>query len=339
MICVFLDTNILHSKSVDFTKARFAEKLEELIDEIEVNDLYQYVKLIIPQLVISELRKQQIDDCAETVKNSRYTKVTEQVIELPQDYERICDEVFNGTLDSFCKGVMKVEIAPYPPNEVLQNLIQRAIKKDPPFEAKEKESDKGFKDALIWESLKEYKKKNVKDTIVLYSKDKRIVDIFLQKEYKEIFGEDIHMIFRDNPNTHEKLLDKLRDLSGIEEARESFSQQLKNQVVDLIKDISWVYLVEPDKIYEFDNEQVTITDCHVKEVLITNEVEDDDVISFDLTLDVSYSANWVNGGFGNIDLECSATVNYSISADKFYFKGAEGPDGTFYEFNGIGEEL
>ena len=46
--------------------------------------------------------------------------------------------------------------------------------------AKEKESDKGFKDALIWESLKEYKKKNVKDTIVLYSKDKRIVDIFLQ---------------------------------------------------------------------------------------------------------------------------------------------------------------
>ena len=67
-------------------------------------------------------------------------------------------------------------------------MIQRAIKKDPPFEAKEKESDKGFKDALIWESLKEYKKKNVKDTIVLYSKDKRIVDIFLQKEYKEIFA-------------------------------------------------------------------------------------------------------------------------------------------------------
>ena len=35
MICVFLDTNILHSKSTDFTKARFAEKLEELINDTQ----------------------------------------------------------------------------------------------------------------------------------------------------------------------------------------------------------------------------------------------------------------------------------------------------------------
>jgi hypothetical protein len=32
---VFLDANVLHTKSADFTKARFAENLEELIGEIE----------------------------------------------------------------------------------------------------------------------------------------------------------------------------------------------------------------------------------------------------------------------------------------------------------------
>ena len=127
MICVFLDSNILHSKSSDFTKARFVDKLEELIGEIEVNDLYTYVKFVIPQVVISELRKQQIDDCSDAIKVLKRTKVTNQVIELPDDYEKTCNTVFDGTLEKLHGGIVKVDIAPYPPNESLACLIQRAI--------------------------------------------------------------------------------------------------------------------------------------------------------------------------------------------------------------------
>lgn len=181
MICVFLDSNILHSKSTDFTKARFAEKLEELIGEIEVNDLYTYVKLVIPQVVISELRRQQIDDCTETVRTLRKTKVTDQVIELPLDYEKTCDAVFDGTLDDLQDGTVNVDIAPYPPNDALQGLIQRAISKQPPFEGKEKESDKGFKDALIWESLLDYKRNNATEELAFYdalTKPENIKDFY-----------------------------------------------------------------------------------------------------------------------------------------------------------------
>lgn len=339
MICVFLDTNILHSKSTDFTKARFAEKLEELIGEIEVNDLYTYVKIVIPQLVISELRKQQIDDCSDIVKDLRKTKVTFQAIELPQNYEETCDKLFNDTLDGLHNGTVKVGVAPYPPDEALQGIIRRAISKNPPFEAKEKESDKGFKDALIWESLLEHKKQHPKDVLVLYSKDKRITDSFLVKEYKGIFNEEIHMVFREDPNSHKKLLDKLRELSDVEEVRTTFSQQLKDRLVELIKNISWAYLVEPDKSYELEDEAITVNDCSVIEISITDEVEDEDVTTFYLTLKISYDYRDIYGGSGTMEADCNAIANYRLSADRFYFQGVEGPDGILNEFDGLGEEL
>lgn len=339
MICVFLDTNILHSKSTDFTKARFAEKLKELIGEIEVNDLYTYVKLVIPQVVISELRRQQIDDCSETVRTLRKTRVTDQLIELPVDYEKTCDTVFDGTLDDLQEGTVKVDIAPYPPNEALQGLIQRVISKLPPFEGKDKESDKGFKDALIWESLLDYKRRNTKDILVLYSKDKRITDSLLEKEYSEIFNDEIHMVFRDDSNSHKKLLDKLRKLSDIEEELATFSQELRDRLVDLIENISWVYLAEPDKVYETDDDEITVTDCYVTGITITDEVEDNDITTFYLTLKVFYDYRDVYGGSGTMEADCNAIANYSLSADKFYFQGAEGPDGILYEFDGLGEEV
>ena len=340
MICVFLDSNILHSKSTDFTKARFAEKLEELIGEIEVNDLYTYVKLVIPQVVISELRRQQIDDCSDAVRTLRKTTVTEQIIELPQDYEKICDSVFDGTLDALHDGTVVVDIAPYPPNEALQGLIQRAINKNPPFEGKEKESDKGFKDALIWESLLDHKRHNAKDVFVLYSRDNRITDAFLAKEFLKLFGEEIHMVYRSDPNSHRQLLDKLRELSDVEEERATFSQQLKDRLIAAVKVLPTEYFAEPNKTYRVDGEQLTFDDCSINGVVITDEIEDhDDIITFYVTLKITYDFRDIYGGFGSMDFDCKAIVNYSLSTDKFYYQGNEDPEGVFWEFAGLVEEL
>lgn len=340
MICVFLDSNILHSKSSDFTKARFADKLEELIGEIEVNDLYTYVKFVIPQVVINELRKQQVDDCSEAIKVLKRTKVTNQVIELPDDYEKTCNTVFDGTLEKLHCGIVKVDIAPYPPNESLTCLIQRAINKQPPFEGREKQSDKGFKDALVWETLLKYKSDNKKDTIVLYSKDARVVDKFLEKEFDSIFSEKIHMVQRTDENSHHQLMNKLRELSNVEEERATFSQQIKDRLIEAVQSVSWVYLVEPDKVYEFDDERITINDCCINGIAITDEIEDENgITTFYLTLKISYDFRDVYGGFGNMDSDCNAIVNYSIADDKFYFQGADGPDGILYEFDGLGAEL
>lgn len=339
MICVFLDSNILHSKSTDFTKARFAEKLEELIGEIEVNDLYTYVKLVIPQLVISELRRQQIDDCSEVVRTLRKIKVTNQVIELPQDYEKICDLIFDETLDRLHDGTVKVDVAPYPPNEVLQGLIQRAISKDPPFEGKEKESDKGFKDALIWESLLDYKRLNPKNILVLYSRDTRITDTFLAKEYTSLFNETIHMIYRSDSNSHRQLLDKLRELSDIEEDRATFAQQLRDRLISIIQELPPEYIFEASKTYELDGDHITIDSCYINGISILDEVDDEGIITFYLSLNIAYSFRDAYGGFGNIDHDSNATINYILSEDLFYLQGIEDLDGSFGEFPEPGLEL
>ena len=59
MISIFLDTNILFSRSKDFTSVGFLQNLEEIVGAIEVNDLYNDVQIIIPRIVIDELKMQQ----------------------------------------------------------------------------------------------------------------------------------------------------------------------------------------------------------------------------------------------------------------------------------------
>ena len=42
MICVFLDTNILHSKSTDFTKARLADLRDTLLPKLISGEIDVY---------------------------------------------------------------------------------------------------------------------------------------------------------------------------------------------------------------------------------------------------------------------------------------------------------
>lgn len=108
----------------------------------------------------------------------------------------------------------------------------------------------------------------------------------------------------------------------------------------LIQDLPSVYFAEPDKAYEVAGEKIRVDDCHINGITITDEIEDhEDIITFYLTLNISYDFRDIYGGFGNMDLDCKAIVNYSLSADKFYYHGNEDPEGVFWEFEGLGEEI
>lgn len=341
MICIFLDSNMLYSRSLNFTTARFVEKLDELIGEIEVNDLYGYVKIVIPQITVSELRKQQIDDFSTVTKDLKKTRLTEQVIEIPENYEDICDEIFSRAIEQLRSGTVSVEIAPYPPDAALQGLIQRAIRKEPPFEGKEKQTDKGFKDALIWESLLEYKRQNRDSDILLYSKDNRMMDAFLEREYQQVFGEKIQMVYRTNMNSHQELLERLRTLTGSKDKEQavSFLQQLKNQLIQLLQDTSAEYLIDYPKSFECGGETLLIDGCTIREITITDESEEQDIITFILSLSMGYTYTTRDGGMGILDVESAAAANYCISEEKFYLQAIEDIEGIYIEYDGPGLEL
>lgn len=55
MIDVFIDTNILHSRNEQLDKVLFVEKLKEIIEEIEINDIYTEIKILLPRMVLNEL--------------------------------------------------------------------------------------------------------------------------------------------------------------------------------------------------------------------------------------------------------------------------------------------
>ena len=52
MISIVLDTNILFSNGTDFTKAQFYDKVDEVIGELESNDLYDEIQILIPQICL-----------------------------------------------------------------------------------------------------------------------------------------------------------------------------------------------------------------------------------------------------------------------------------------------
>ena len=104
------------------------------------------------------------------------------------DYSKYYKEIFR---DFILSQNSIVEIMPI--SCKLDSIIERAINKRQPFEGKEKQSDKGFKDAVIWESLLQYKRNNPGNKLVYYSCDKRFSDE-LKIEYKKIFNEEIEII-------------------------------------------------------------------------------------------------------------------------------------------------
>ena len=61
MIDVFIDTNILNSRNEQLDKALFVEKLKEIIGEIEINDIYTEIKILLPRMVLNELYQQQLE--------------------------------------------------------------------------------------------------------------------------------------------------------------------------------------------------------------------------------------------------------------------------------------
>ncbi|MDD3140419.1 MAG: PIN domain-containing protein [Lachnospiraceae bacterium] len=197
MISIFLDTNILFSRTKDFTKAQYVEKLDELISEIEVNDIYDNVKLIIPRITLHELFEQQKEKFDEFMLNCKGYKLPNIEIKNDLDYRVYLSDLFEKAEIVLGKSTVKIEIAPFPKDTKLPSIINRAIGKLPPFEGKSKVSDKGFKDVVLWETLKEYKENHISDTIVLFSNDNLLTDVLLIKEYENEFRDNLHLVKED----------------------------------------------------------------------------------------------------------------------------------------------
>lgn len=193
MIDVFIDTNILHSRNEQLDKALFVEKLKEIIGEIEINDIYTEIKILLPRMVLNELYQQQLEMFDDLNKRLENVSMPNMQYDRAFNYGEYLETIFKKAIMELKQGIVAVEVVDFPASDRLNSIISRAIKKEPPFEGKEKHSDKGFKDVLIWESIKEYKEKHINDTIVFYCNDNLLASNALRKEFKEDFRDEIYI--------------------------------------------------------------------------------------------------------------------------------------------------
>ena len=89
-------------------------------------------------------------------------------------------------------------------NSRFRSIIDRAFGKRPPFEGKDKKSDKGFKDALLWESILEFALNQPKSEIIYYSKDNAFGE-FLIQEFSEVVDKSSLFICKNENEVKQRL--------------------------------------------------------------------------------------------------------------------------------------
>lgn len=189
---IVFDTNMLGTfssgnlKVDDFGDLSISKEVfNGLIKFLQDNKILDNVKLAVPKIVFEELISQQIVIYNESIKNfnESFNKFKRL---LGQDFKFYNTEEYKDYLEQKAKAFAekyRITIIDYPENDILPDLIRRALNKEKPFYKNGKDS--GFKDAIIWESLIKFAKENKKQNYILFSNDSDLNCEELKEEFSK----------------------------------------------------------------------------------------------------------------------------------------------------------
>lgn len=188
-VYLIFDTNIIRKNEKDletfddFYIHRYDE-IQKLIDTYNLNDK---IFLLIPQIVLLELinqKRSKLNKWVNTISDyshnfSEFNKFLKKIKTI--NVENHIEEIKNKKLST-------LEIIPIPSykDQLFDNILERCLTKNPPFKG---DSDKGFKDTILFLSLLYYAKDFDESKFVLFSKDGGFSDekqrIKLEEEFSE----------------------------------------------------------------------------------------------------------------------------------------------------------
>lgn len=214
---VFFDTNFLRKKNIkDFSKFNFGIQFEDFIDFLGTNDVIDHYKINISEITIKELEKQIKD------------KYKDELIKLKESYNKfknIYNIKFNVDEDVKYDEILQKLIIEYAgfyninivetESISFQSILNRAINKKKPFIGENSESDKGFKDAVLWESIIEYAKKSKNKNFILFTKNTKDFSEVLEKEFEKLTGKKIEIIYEISKLQERILIEQSENLRNI----------------------------------------------------------------------------------------------------------------------------
>lgn len=318
---IIFDTNVLfvnYDRGGDFTKFYFNSTFNNIIDYIEKSDLYEKFEILVPSVVWKEMKKQKVDayfnkkqELESKINKIKIPEITVNKKNENYDYEAYIEEKINEYKKELNNSIIEIREISLPTKDAFESIVQRAFNKLPPFEGKNKKSDKGFKDVLLWESILQYKQNNINNKIVFYSND-NIFKEYLEDEFQNIFKDEIEItkneeeilkILKQISKENDKYLYIKDDIAELEEIRKYlvskvFSEKLLEALIS-INIYNDVYTIEDinninvQSIVPRDIENVRYYDAKLEFNVLFNKVngEVEDIIEKRECIDISFIYN------------------------------------------------
>nr|WP_315207503.1 PIN domain-containing protein [uncultured Flavobacterium sp.] len=234
---VIFDTNTIRNTEINtFFGGR--PELELFIQDADI---------IIPFTVVEEIKRQK----KAVLKSKRDSFVSNPFHKL-----RGINEVDTNSfdIDAYIQKLINEETIPFEvidlkSNDVLPLIKELAITKQPPFEAGDN-TDKGFKDALIYFSVLEYLQEVPNKYVFVCAKDNRLGEafknnpnVFVVKDYNEFKQHSISQFFDDY------FIEKVNEELGITITKENIKEywyNINDNKVVLIEFEGEEYVIETD---------------------------------------------------------------------------------------------
>ena len=220
------DTNfIIKEKKIDEVLTNLSEQYSVYVTQVSVDErIAQQCRELKKRYDEIEQLKEKAVDLVEISVKKTYTDMASLY---KKSIQRKYEKAFQDRLIPFIKG-----------EAILEAVIERANQKKPPF-ITEAKSDKGFKDALIWESMLSYFAENGEQEVLFVTDDNGFIknEKEICAEFSELTGKSLSI----HPNTYYREL--LKPTTPEEQAppkRIPNVNQLREQIESVLFDIRYV---------------------------------------------------------------------------------------------------
>lgn len=315
MNIVIIDTCIFIDKEQDFF---FETPILNLLKET------RNVKVVMPMVIVEEITKRVeeiIDNINRTVKEKN-TKLGKYKI---SNIYRLTNLDKNTVISDFRNKLLQfyqdnnIEIADYPKELTIQNILNRALSRKKPF--KNDGGDAGFKDYLIWLTIIEIARKHPDDTIHFITANKK--DFTNNESLHDDLKEDLSALNINNFNykvflTLEDFKNTILELQSIDDNSILSSNYIENE--DNEDDIIVNENIIIDIINNFINDNIKI--FNVGNISLVEYLEKNyETISnmLDITSEIfGYQVQFEDIGLPNLDI---STIRFNnIDEEESYIE-------------------
>jgi len=205
---ILFDTCILRTKG-NYSEFSFGSKYIDFVDFLGANDLIDKCKLNFCRIVLIELSKQIVEVYQKDLNIiEKFKSITPEKIKSEEEYIANIDERIEEFIKNENGNIIEIPVS----STSYKKIIDRAINKQKPFCGDKGESDKGFKDAIQWESIINYATKNQSKKYIFITENKNDFNEDLEKEFADVTKKSIK-IFK-NIGEAQKYILKLNDLKS-----------------------------------------------------------------------------------------------------------------------------